>query len=102
MEWLKTEPATVYHGYSFALTRQLGAAFELGAQYLQWLARHGVDGLDPTIAHCLEISAGAKALILKTARAVTAKRAVDFGPLLDGMAAHWDAALGDLAARYPA
>lgn len=102
VEWLKTEPINIYHGYAFALIRQIGAAFELGAQYLHWLTLNGEPGLEQAEQHCLGISNGAKALILKTARAVNAKKDVDFSPIMNEMAAHWDAAMEVLSTRYPA
>lgn len=101
VEALKTQPISQYHGYAFAMLRQLGAAFELGGQYLNWLSLHGETGLVEAEQHCLAISAGAKALVLKTARAVHSKKPADFAPTLEDMASHWDAAMQQLAQRYP-
>ena len=98
--WLKSEPIAIYHAYAFALIRQLGAAFELGAQYLGWLSSNGESGLDQAITHCQAVSSGAKALILKTARSVNAKKDADFSPLLTEMASHWDEATRILRTRY--
>jgi len=100
VSWLQQQPIAVYHGYAFALIRQLGAAFELGAQYLHWLSVNGERDLDAAEQHCQGISSGAKALILKTARSVNSKKEADFRPLLGDMAAHWDAATRILIARY--
>lgn len=76
-----------YHQWAFAGVRQLGAAFELAARHLAWLdsASHvaAIDAFD-------QISAANKAFILKAARAVNAKRALDAAPLFDEMARAWD------------
>ena len=100
VEWLKNEGLPLYHGYAFASLRQCGASFELGALYLRWLEEHGETGLGRAAEELDRISSSAKALILKTARAVNTKKPVDFAPILDGMAASWDAAMGVLVARY--
>jgi hypothetical protein len=99
--WLQAEGLPLYHGYAFATLRQLGANFELAALYLDWLAAHGETGLDTARAAFDEISSGAKALVLKTARAVHAKRNVDFSEMLGGMATAWDSGMASLRARYP-
>jgi hypothetical protein len=90
-----------YHAWAFATVRQLGAGFELAAAYLRWLAaaRPG-DGAAalPAAEAFAAISTGAKAFILKAARAVNAKRALDTTQL-DELAAAYDrgmAALGPL------
>lgn len=98
--WLQDEGLPLYHGYAFATLRQLGANFELASRYLGWLAAQGETGLDAPRAAFDEISSGAKALVLKTARAVHARRATDFGPLLSSMAAAWTAGMQALRARY--
>lgn len=100
VEWLKAEPIGIYHGYAFALIRQLGAGFELGAQYLHWLGQNGEGDVGEAEQNCMGISAGAKALILKTARAVSAKKDVDFSPMMNEMAERWDAVMRVLCARY--
>ena len=63
--------------------RQLGAAFELAAYHLRWLGDHE----DAAVAFD-RISSGAKAFILKAARAVNARRPLD-GTLLEELAVAW-------------
>jgi len=94
------EGLALYHAYAFATIRQCGANFELAATYLRWLEEHGEAGLTEAAAEFENISSSCKALILKTARAVNSKRAVDFAPMLDAMAASWDTGMAALAARY--
>ena len=89
-------------GKLFATIRQLGASFELAASYLEWLRTRGDTGLDPAIAAFASISTAAKTLILKAARAVGARRTVDFAPQFGEMAAAWDQGVSLLAERYPA
>lgn len=80
---LQSEGLAYYHAWAFATVRQLGAAFELVAWNLRWLGGHEAAALEfDGIAH------GAKAFILKAARAVNAKRPLD-GALLAEMAAAW-------------
>lgn len=98
--WLQNEGLPLYHGYAFATLRQLGANFELGAIYLEWLSANGETGLGVAQAAFAEISAGAKALVLKTARAVNAKKVVDFAPIFSEMATAWDAGMESLKGRY--
>lgn len=66
-----------YHAWAFATVRQLGAAAELMSLYLRWLA--GPDGgqFAPAAAAYDVISTGAKAFILKAARAVNSKKPFD-------------------------
>lgn len=90
-----------YHVWAFATTRQLGAAAELLAAHLRWLGAHGevpslVDAAEPF----LRLSADAKTLILKAARAVSTRRPLDTA-LLDGMAAAWSEGIAALEQRVP-
>jgi hypothetical protein len=87
---LQTEGLGRYHAYAFATIRQLGASFELAALYLRWLAGAGGGPLQEAADAFNEISSTAKALILKGARAVNAKRAVDFAPMLADAAVAWE------------
>jgi hypothetical protein len=88
-----------YHAWAFATVRQLGAAAELAALHLRWLA--GGDGgqLAPAAAAYDAISASAKTLILKGARAVNSKKALDSAAIFDAMAAAWDTAIATLENR---
>lgn len=88
--WLQNDGLPLYHGYAFATLRQLGANFELAMIYLDWLSQNGERGLGDANIAFSEISSGAKALVLKTARAINGKKVVDFAPLLEEMAGAWD------------
>ncbi|HEX4452915.1 MAG TPA: DUF1839 family protein [Kofleriaceae bacterium] len=79
-----------YHAWAFATVRQLGAACELMARYLEWL------GEDPAIAHYDAISTGAKSFILKAARAVSSKKPFDASAMFAEWTAAWDNAIGSL------
>lgn len=100
VQWLQGAGLPLYHGYAFATLRQLGANFELAALYLEWLTAQGEAGLSPAQTAFSEISSGAKALVLKTARAVNTKKTVDFAPMLQDMAAAWDTAMQSLKGLY--
>lgn len=95
---LQDKGLAYYHAWAFASVRQLGAAAELMAEYLRWLAAQpGEVGKDA--AKMIELSApyeaissGAKTFILKAARAVNSKRALDAAPMFDEWAAAWERA----------
>jgi hypothetical protein len=95
LPWIQGEGLDFYHAWAFATVRQLGAAFELLAYHLRWLDD---DALVPAAAAFDRISNGAKTFILKAARAVNAKRAMD-GTQLDELAAAWQDGVTALEAR---
>lgn len=88
-----------YHAWAFATTRQLGAAFELAALNLRWLAGLGVSGLDEPIGAFELISTGNKAFILKGARAVNSRRPFDGTAMFAEMAQAWESGTRSLLSR---
>jgi Domain of unknown function (DUF1839) len=100
VERLREEGLPAYHIYAFATIRQLGAAFEFAAFYLRWLSRHGETGLEDATADFATISDTSKSLILKTARAVGGKKAVDLTPMLGEIEARWASGIESLARHY--
>lgn len=100
VERLKGEGLPAYHLYAFSTIRQLGAAFEIAALYLRWLGRNGEAGLEASAGDFMAISDVSKSLILKTARAVGTKKAVDLRPFLVDMQSRWDQGMGKLVERY--
>jgi hypothetical protein len=99
LERLKHDGLAAYHAYAFATIRQLGAAFELAAIHLRWLAIRGETALETSALAFESISESSKMLILKTARAVSANKAVEIEATLDDMAAQWARGMNELAAR---
>ena len=85
-----------YHAWAFGTVRQLGAAFELAALNLQWLAAGGVGGLGTAIAAFTQISNTSKTFILKGARAINSRRALDGAALFDELADSWENGLRSL------
>src|SRR5688500_11066565 len=85
LRWLAGEGLATYHVYAFATVRQFGANFELASHYVKWPKDHAGVDLPGTAEDFASISASAKALILKAARAVSAKKTVEFGPMFEGM-----------------
>ena len=85
-----------YHAWAFATVRQLGAAAELMAMYLRWLAEPDAGQFAPAAAAYDTISSGAKAFILKAARAVNSKKPFDAAATMAEWADAWDAAIGNL------
>lgn len=83
---LQSEGLPVYHAWAFATIRQLGAAMELLSLHLAW---RGDEAAIAAAAELGKVSQGAKTLILKGARAVNAKRALDATLLVDEMAGAW-------------
>ncbi|HEV7665648.1 MAG TPA: DUF1839 family protein [Chloroflexota bacterium] len=100
VERLQSEESPDFHAFLFATLRQVGGAFDLASLYLDWLTAHGEDELVPITDDFHQISCSAKALLLKTARAVTSKKATDFGPLLDTLCSSWESGMEGLKARY--
>ena len=76
------------------------AAFEFGALYLRWLEKNGETDLEPAAKAFDAISQAGKSLILKTARAVGAKKDVDLSAMLSEIETQWDAGMGHLVKRY--
>lgn len=85
-----------YHTWAFGTIRQAGAGFELAAEHLKWLQSSGQQGLTPAIAAFAQIAQLAKALILKAARAVNARRSFDNLALFDEMASAWQCGMAAL------
>ena len=79
-----------YHAWAFASIRQAGAAFELAAANLRWLADLGYGPLGAAAPSFDAISQASKALILKGARAVHTGKALELAPLAASMAQAWD------------
>jgi hypothetical protein len=100
--WMQREGLAAYHAWAFATLRQLGAAFELGALYVRWLAQHGETGLDGSAEAFEAISGFAKTLLLKTARAVNTKKPLDASALFADAERAWDSGMRLLVDRYGA
>jgi hypothetical protein len=94
LQWILDGGLPAYHGYSFAVLRQLGANFELASAYLRWLGGEG-PLTEPAEAFA-RISACAKTLILKFARMANSKRVSDPGEAFEEMAQAWDFAMAAL------
>jgi hypothetical protein len=88
-----------YHAWAFATIRQLGAAFELAALYARWLGDARVESAATAFEN---VSSVAKMLILKAARAVNARRALDAGPMFTEMAESWQRGMDALATAQTA
>lgn len=88
---LAQAPGETFHEYAFATVRQFGAAFELAASYLGWLAQHGDPAAEAARAPAAQIASLAKTLQFKAARAVMLKRPAEFEGLFDGLESAWDA-----------
>jgi Domain of unknown function (DUF1839) len=89
-----------YHAWAFGTIRQLGAAFELAALNLKWLAANGTAGLETATDAFEQLANTNKTLILKGARATNSKRPLDGAPLFDTMASAWEDGLGSLQALW--
>jgi Domain of unknown function (DUF1839) len=78
-----------YHAWAFANLRQIGAACELGARFIEWLVDPATDVSRSLVARHDEMSAIIKALVLKGARAVMVRKPLDFSSL-ETLHGHWD------------
>jgi hypothetical protein len=79
-----------YHQWAFASVRQAGAAFELLAANLRWLAAQGRAPLADAAEPFAAIGLANKTLILKGARAVATGKPLQADELLHGMAGDWE------------
>lgn len=99
---LRAAGLDTYHAWAFVTVRQLGAAAELAARGLAWQAEGAADdevaAMRAAQARLDAVATGAKALILKLARAVGTTKDVDAATLLAPIEAAWDAAFEALAA----
>ena len=86
---LQAKGLAYYHAWAFATVRQLGAASELMARYLEWLGGEPPEAIRAYDA----ISTGAKAFILKAARAVNSKKPFDPAATFAEWTAAWDTAI---------
>ncbi|HKU39798.1 MAG TPA: DUF1839 family protein [Polyangiales bacterium] len=96
--WLVQQDLATYHQYAFSVLRQLGASFEFAGLYLQWLGSKGVARLETAAQDFDTISQTSKALIMKLARAVNAKRTSDLGAMLSDAEAAWERGMRQLDA----
>ena len=85
-----------YHLWAFGSVRQAGAAFELVAAHLDWLAScgHDVGSAEPFRT----ISTTCKSLILKGARTAATRRVFDTAPASDKMSRAWDEGMESIEA----
>jgi hypothetical protein len=79
-----------YHAWAFAVVRQAGAAFELAAAHLHWLATLTSASFEPAAQRLREISSMNKSLILKGARAVVTGKDLYVHDAALPMARAWD------------
>jgi hypothetical protein len=97
LPWLQSAGLGTYHAWAFATTRQMGSAFELAGLHLDWLRdacnEQQAAHLSEASAALLTISAGAKAFILKAARAVNNKKHFDASEPFAHWAQQWQRAM---------
>lgn len=94
---MRKEGLAFYHQWAFASVRQAGAAFELLAANLRWLAQQGYPELAEAAESFEAIGSANKTLILKGARAVNSGRPLAADDLLQGMAADWERGMAMLS-----
>lgn len=99
LDWLTKQDIEMFHQYSFATLRQLGACFELSANYLDWLCDHGENQLDQAKQAFRSISETAKVYQFQLARAVSRGKLLDLS-IIDSMAANWSTAMKSLKLKY--
>ena len=91
------DPVAHYHKEAFATVRQLGAAFQMAAANVRWLDTDGA--LTDTVTAFDGLSASAKALLFKMARAANSGKPLQYAASLDTMEADWQAGFDALAGR---
>ncbi|TQV74601.1 DUF1839 family protein [Aliikangiella marina] len=99
LDWLMSEDMQMFHDYSFATLRQLGACYELSTHFIDWLIENGETSLDGIRAEFKSISELAKVYQFQLARAMSRKKQLDLSTI-EKMAEHWDKAMSGLKAKY--
>lgn len=100
LDALRGRSEQAFHQYAFATLRQCGSCFELAASYAGWLLANGETGLEPVRDAFDAISAAAKGIQLRAARAVLQSRPYSAEAALETMASSWSSAIAGLGARY--
>jgi hypothetical protein len=96
LPWLRERGLDHYHAWAFAGTRQLGAAMELAARWVEWLQLPAP--ADAAVVAFDEVGLAAKTFILKGARAVMNPKPADLSGLFDSMAQGWERGFSALRA----
>jgi hypothetical protein len=106
LTWLEGQDTETFHLYAFGTCRQCGAAAELAASFVDWLAANdpsagtaGVEDLVMVAESFRTVATTAKALQFALARASRGRK-VDLDGLFDGLGLAYGAAMEGLAARY--
>ena len=89
----------LFHQYSFATLRQLGACYELSATYLRWLAARGEPDLEEPTAAFQDLAERAKQFQFRLARTVARGAPLDLSPI-DEMAETWTRGTSRLRELY--
>lgn len=88
---IQSQGLAYYHAWAFATVRQVGAAFELLALHLRWLAgERPEENLSSAADEFQKLSTAAKTFILKAARAVNTRRPLDASVVFGDMAQAWE------------
>ena len=99
LPWLSTAGIETFHEYAFGTCRQCGAAAELAASFVDWLAERGEHDDGDAAGHLRRVAETAKTLQFQLARAARGRPVDVDGPLTE-MERDWDAAIGALVARH--
>ena len=85
-----------FHAWSFATTRQLGAAFELASIYCGWLTEQDILPLGSSAAQFMVLSNSSKTLQMKIARAIATGKIPDLKPVFATIADAWNDGMSGL------
>ena len=96
VEAVAERPFGFFHKYAFNTLRQVGANFELAADYLTWLS---AGEFAAAAEHARRISEVAKSVQFQLARAVTRRKFEPLQAALDPAADAWDSMMASLAGR---
>lgn len=101
LPWLREAGIDGFHRWAFSTFRQCGASAELGASYLDWLARTDDDpaAISAAAQNMHAIAQACKSLEFSLAR-LARGRAVDVDATFDAMTQNWSNARDTLVARY--
>lgn len=100
VEQLIAASTDFFHLYAFNTVRQLGANFELLGVFLRWLEQRGQYGLESIAARCDELSATAKVLQFRLARASARRRPDACTEHLDALQRCYEQIMSSLNLRF--
>ena len=98
LAWLLEQPMSSFHLYAFATVRQIGANYEMSAEYIKWLGANGHPEFAAAEASFRRLAEIPKTMQFKMARVAMTKKPFDYGTMFTEMASTFDTAMAQVGA----